>query len=202
MTNYGSKYQAYRPLLNSINNKRVLVEQHFTINGRKKNILHNDSGPAVVWSDGSVEYFQHGLIHNENGPALVEHTGNYTRSMWYLNGNLHREDGPAIEHIDNKSNKNYYEYWINGKKHRLGGPAIIHPSNTEIWYCEGVIERTDGPAIINRNGASDVGKQWFIRNRDVTKIYKRWSRRRNIEMDGENFGIFRMEYAIAGGSLK
>lgn len=200
--NFGSKYEAYRPILNTIKNKREIVEQHFMLNNRNKNILHKVDGPAVVWSDGSCEYFQNGIIHNENGPALVEKTSSYTRSLWYVNGNLHREDGPALEHVTQNGDKNYYEYWVDGKKHRTDGPTVIHPSKTEIWYFENKIERVDGPAIINRKDGTIVGCQWFIRNRDVTQNFKRWATRRKIHTDGENFEIFRMEYAISGGKIK
>ena len=38
---------------------------------------------------------------------------------WYLNGQLHRTDGPAIEWADGS------KFWyLNGKRHREDGPAI------------------------------------------------------------------------------
>ena len=39
--------------------------------------------------------------------------------FWYLNGNLHREDGPAVEWADGG-----YEWWLNGEPHRVDGPAL------------------------------------------------------------------------------
>ena len=38
---------------------------------------------------------------------------------WYLNGELHRTDGPAVEY----ANGNKYWY-LNGKFHRTDGPAL------------------------------------------------------------------------------
>jgi len=38
---------------------------------------------------------------------------------WYLNGWLHREDGPAIEWANGD------RFWyLNGNKHRADGPAV------------------------------------------------------------------------------
>ena len=40
---------------------------------------------------------------------------------WYLNGELHREDVPAYEHLDG-----YKEWWLNGKP--------IHPETlVDLW---------------------------------------------------------------------
>ena len=51
---------------------------------------------------------------------------------WYLNGNLHREDGPAIEHPDGT------KYWyLNGKLHREDGPAVEYPDGRKFWYLNG-----------------------------------------------------------------
>lgn len=52
---------------------------------------------------------------------------------WLLpNGELHREDGPAIEYSDGD------KYWyINGKLHREDGPAIEYSDKNKIWYYHG-----------------------------------------------------------------
>ena len=38
---------------------------------------------------------------------------------WYLNGKLHREDGPAVEWSNGSK-----EWWLNGELHREDGPAV------------------------------------------------------------------------------
>lgn len=43
---------------------------------------------------------------------------------WYYGGQLHREDGPAIERAGG------YSWYINGKLHRLDGPAIEYRGRT------------------------------------------------------------------------
>lgn len=41
------------------------------------------------------------------------------------NGNLHREDGPALIWYFVNGNIDIQEYWINGKLHKIDGPAKI-----------------------------------------------------------------------------
>ena len=39
--------------------------------------------------------------------------------FWYLNDELHREDGPAVE-----LSNGYKEWFLNGVRHRAEGPAM------------------------------------------------------------------------------
>ena len=48
---------------------------------------------------------------------------------WYLNGQLHREDGPAIELSDGTK-----EWWLKGLLHREDGPAIVKPNGSRFWF--------------------------------------------------------------------
>ena len=48
---------------------------------------------------------------------------------WFLNGRLHREDGPAIEGAD--GTKHWY---LNDKLHREDGPAVEYPDGWKVWY--------------------------------------------------------------------
>jgi|9_EtaG_2_1085328.scaffolds.fasta_scaffold69621_1 hypothetical protein len=52
--------------------------------------------------------------------------------FWYLNGKLHREDGPAIEYPNG-----YKSWWLNGKRHREDGPSIEYASGTKEWWFNG-----------------------------------------------------------------
>lgn len=84
-----------------------------------------------------------------------------TRTEWYQNGELHREDGPAIEHFDGT------KVWCrNGFLHREDGPAIECTSGYKAWYQNGERHREDGPAITY----SDGDKSWFLNNRKVTEV--------------------------------
>ena len=51
---------------------------------------------------------------------------------WYLNGKLHREDGPAYENPNGTK-----AWWLNGKLHREEGPAYERPDGTKAWYLNG-----------------------------------------------------------------
>ena len=53
--------------------------------------------------------------------------------QWYRNGELHREDGPAIEWDD--GNKEWYR---NGQRHRDDGPAAEHANGNKSWFRDGV----------------------------------------------------------------
>ena len=40
-------------------------------------------------------------------------------------GQLHREDGPAVEYADGTR-----EWWLNDERHREDGPAVEYPNGT------------------------------------------------------------------------
>ena len=52
--------------------------------------------------------------------------------LWILNGDYHREDGPAVER--SKGSKFWY---LNGKLHREDGPAVEYDDGTKYWYLHG-----------------------------------------------------------------
>ena len=47
-----------------------------------------------VYEDGSKQWYLNGKLHREDGPACEWANGD---KSWLLNGQHHREDGPAIE---------------------------------------------------------------------------------------------------------
>ena len=49
----------------------------------------------MTWSDGREDWYVNGQRHRTDGPAIVYAEG--AGSAWYLNGELHRVDGPALE---------------------------------------------------------------------------------------------------------
>lgn len=51
----------------------------------------------------------------------------------YLDGVLHREDGPSIESQDG-----YREWWFNGERHREDGPACEWANGTKKWFLKGI----------------------------------------------------------------
>jgi len=58
----------------------------------------------------------------------------HENKYWRLNGELHREDGPAIEYADGTKG-----WWLNGKYHREDGPAIEFADGGKGWRLNGKI---------------------------------------------------------------
>ena len=55
-------------------------------------------------------------------------------TRWYYNsaGQLHRDEGPAVEW--NNGTKSWYQ---NGNRHRTDGPAVEYASGGKVWYING-----------------------------------------------------------------
>ena len=51
---------------------------------------------------------------------------------WWLNGLLHRTDGPALEWADGSK-----EWWLNGQFHRTDGPAYEGADGSKVWFLNG-----------------------------------------------------------------
>jgi len=51
---------------------------------------------------------------------------------WFLNGERHREDGPAIEYADGTK-----VWYLNGEKHREDGPAVEWADGDKHWFING-----------------------------------------------------------------
>lgn len=77
---------------------------------------------------------------------------------WFLNGEYHREDGPAFEHPNGTK-----KWFLNDKLHREDGPAIEYSSGTKEWYLNGELHREDGPAVEEPDGT----KEWWLNDKLV-----------------------------------
>jgi hypothetical protein len=75
---------------------------------------------------GTKRWFLNGILHRENGPAIERASGT---KEWLLHGKHHREDGPAVEHANG-----YKEWSLNDKTHREDGPAREWPDGDRLWY--------------------------------------------------------------------
>ena len=66
-------------------------------------------------------------------------------------GQLHREDGPAVEHADGT------KFWyVNDKRHREDGPAIEYSNGIKSWYING--QQLTQAQFDARNKPSCAGK--------------------------------------------
>ena len=77
---------------------------------------------------------------------------------WFLNGEHHREDGPAVEWADGRK-----EWYLNGKHHREDGPARECANGSKEWWLYGYRHREDGPAFEWADGS----KEWRLNDEEV-----------------------------------
>jgi len=48
------------------------------------------------------------------------------------------------------------EYWVwNGMLHRTDGPAVTRPDGLRAWYAYGKRHRDDGPAVVKADGTEE-----------------------------------------------
>jgi hypothetical protein len=62
-------------------------------------------------SDGTKVWYLDGNAHRDDGPAIIKPDGTKT---WCRRGHIHRDDGPAIEYADGSK-----EWWLEGKPVKL-----------------------------------------------------------------------------------
>lgn len=83
----------------------------------------------VVQLNGDKHWVLNGELHRENGPAMELASGT---QKWYLNGKMHREDGPAAIYSYGSQ-----QWWIHGEPHREDGPAVEYDDGSKEWYIYG-----------------------------------------------------------------
>jgi hypothetical protein len=84
--------------------------------------------------EDATYYYLNNDLHRIDGPAVEYNygSGRWRKRCWYKNGKLHRIDGPAIEYSDGE------KWWYqNGRLHRLDGSAIEYTDGYKQWYYEG-----------------------------------------------------------------
>jgi hypothetical protein len=91
-----------------------------------------------------------GDLHREDGPAIEYKGGS---KEWWVDGKRHREDGPAVEYAYGSK-----AWFLKGKPHRADGPAVEWADGSKEWWVDGQRHRLDGPAIEYASG----GKAWWV----------------------------------------
>ena len=111
-------------------------------------------------SNGNLTYSNHGLgvVMIKSQPTIT--TKKNGDKCWYLNGKLHRTDGPAVEFADDDK-----EWWLNGKLHRIDGPAFEDSNGYKAWYLNGERHNPNGPAI----EYPDNTKYWYLNGEELTE---------------------------------
>ena len=107
----------------------------------------------------------------KNGPIVYESGSKY----WYKNDKQHREDGPAVEHVNGCKEWWYKGFFVGKGDHpdpalweRLtsveinGGPllngCVVGLSNSKQWFKDDLLHREDGPATEFSSGY----QQWYL----------------------------------------
>jgi hypothetical protein len=103
-----------------------------------------------VTADGDRFWYLNGLLHRHDGPAAERADGG---RYWYINGMCHRDDGPAVERADGTR-----EWYVEGRLHREDGPAVEWADGTRDWYINGMCHRDDGPAVERADGT----REWYL----------------------------------------
>ena len=100
-----------------------------------------------------------GKIHREDGPA-IEWLDDPDTKAWYLNGLRHRTDGPAFERNDGCK-----MWFVNGVQHRIDGPAVVWGNGGEMWMVNGEYHRIGGPAWIVKHDPKSEREEWWVNNK-------------------------------------
>jgi hypothetical protein len=74
--------------------------------GRIREITLRNGKLHKVKKDRSTEFWWGNFLHQIDGPAI-----DGTTKKWYVKGNLHRWDGPAVIH-----STGVQEWWLNGRQ--------------------------------------------------------------------------------------
>ena len=107
--------------------------------------------------------------------------------FWYLNGQRHREDGPAVEYIDG-----YKAWYLNDKLHRKDGPAIEDAGGGKAWYLNGERHREDGPAI----DWADGSKHWFLNDKELSEAEFNARTKPTASCEGKVAGVDGIKYKL------
>ena len=109
-----------------------------------------------------------------NNTEIVEsfyNSGEIESKQWWINGKLHREEGPAFIEYSKSGEIEYVAWWLNGKRHRTDGPAMLKYYESgeiqhEEWYLNDELHREDGPAGIEYydSNTKDIYKEYYFLN--------------------------------------
>ncbi len=103
-------------------------------------LIHSDPAYQVLYQlagevlpcclNKAIEYKdEDGQLHRDDGPALIMPDG---MRVWYYHGERHRDDGPAA--IGPDGEQLWYQH---NKRHREDGPARTWPNGMRWWYWRG-----------------------------------------------------------------
>ena len=114
-------------------------------------------------------------IKKDLGNGYIQKRHSTGTKTWWLNGKLHRKDGPAV-----KTYNGTKSWYINDKRHREDGPAIEWSFGTKQWYINDKLHREDGPAVEYLDGEGE----WWLNGIEVTEevFYFIMKRKRRLSL--------------------
>ena len=129
--------------------------------------------------------------NKEPEKILTYYSNNKVKSIVYkLNGQKHREDGPAIQEWYEDEQKFIEEYFIKNEYHREDGPAIQewHENGKvfrQLYYLHDKMHREDGPAAIYYKKNGKIGNTIYCLN-DIRYNREEWIEKLK-EMDSPHY---------------
>jgi len=112
-----------------------------------------------VKQDGTKKWFVDGRLHRDEGPAIEFPDGD---KVWFRYGKIHRDGGSAMY-------QNIHRIWYqHGMVHREGGPACEADNGSMHWYQHDKLHRLDGPAVIKLDRITFT-YAWYFEGHWVTQ---------------------------------
>jgi antitoxin component YwqK of YwqJK toxin-antitoxin module len=150
-TKNGKRHREDGPaVLRYWNSSGLVMVKEYYVEGKR----HREGGPAEIWykEDGTLKYesfYVDGYPRDcEKGALYIDYhkNGNVRVETYKRDGDLHREDGPALKYYQ-KDGTPYREMFMkSGTRHREDGPAILHFGDRgEVTYCFYYIEDVQFP---------------------------------------------------------
>lgn len=110
---------------------------------------------------GACVYYYNGRIHRELGPAVEgfkEKDCKVGIRIWVRNGKIHNDFGPAVKYSDGSR----YAYMKNGLLHRLNNLPACEDEVSIEYRVNGKYHRTDGPALVYKKAIQQEFNQFWI----------------------------------------
>ena len=107
----------------------------------------------------------HEIFNSENTKTLIRSN----TLMKYIDGILYCDDGIIPFTGVRAPNDNIVkEYYLNGLLHREDGPAVEYKDGHRCWFLDGQRHRTDGPACYTIVNAGDYSNQsWCVQGEKI-----------------------------------
>lgn len=123
-----------------------------------ENYINDHKTHKIIDKNNAIYLIKNKLLHCDFGPAIIRDNGGYKE--WWVNGKLHRTDGPAKygSLVNGCTQTNIEEWYQNGERHRDDGPAIIKDELFELgnisngyekeeWWLNGKLHNLNGKAV-------------------------------------------------------